>query len=566
MNKPDIIPESRPSKSILIIPLSLIKDHGLTLHQAGFLSLLYYDPEFGRLSNRELARLMNPDREPYPGTAAYHIRTLRRKGLLVSHGSGKTRRLQLTLAAKRAIRDVKKDPTENKYIGVPIEDWLGGGSMARRINAALRVTLEENYPDLANPHYMSRALGVTPDAVKYHQNQPIKNFPQPIKNFGAYNIYNLLIPYQEQKIINPVDKSTGSGLRPATVPVSIQFTLSGGPMYPDQYSKNQSHANQSPAKPQPKSKPFTYSHLACPQRRARLKKKPLAVPPTHRTELESLARLPHIAQHHPGTRAMYDSCKVVFYLKTGLGNHMSQAMIDKVWDDLKWRDGADRAKLEEILAKKWTAAERLELFEALNNSLDPSYGYKGARKKISLSEAFYNVDYGFSQLIKVAMLPPKVEEKKQPTPVQVPEDLKEMADAILKATNEPKPTVRFVDMLNDLKRYWEEEVRAKLVEYNVCTFTFKTWWSSMVDFITWDCDDDPKWPFFKPGTSPFARWERECRDRIRYDIQNEAWKRRMNENRQRMEIEEWRRYMEDEGVYFASYEGAKAAWEASYGK
>src|SRR5574343_1204302 len=38
MNQPDIIPAPNPTKTVVIIPQSLIKDHKLTAHQAGFLS------------------------------------------------------------------------------------------------------------------------------------------------------------------------------------------------------------------------------------------------------------------------------------------------------------------------------------------------------------------------------------------------------------------------------------------------------------------------------------------------------------------------------------------------
>src|SRR5574343_530525 len=178
-------------------------------------------------TNKELASLYNPSKDTSTQVPQIFIRKLVDKNYLTVHGKGKARKVMPTLKALKFVTG------KQLYLIVHQDIMMAPVSGSRKMFHAAQRKLDR-----------AGATGLA--------------------------------------------KTIGRGLRPATVAVSGQIFLSGEPMYPDQYNQP---ANQSPAKPKPKSKQFSYSNLALPQRRARHKKKPPDIPSSHRAEIQSIAHL-----------------------------------------------------------------------------------------------------------------------------------------------------------------------------------------------------------------------------------------------------------------------------------
>jgi hypothetical protein len=302
-------------------------------------------------------------------------------------------------------------------------------------------------------------------------------------------------------------------------------------------------------KPTPKPKPINFAAL---QRASALPKKEIKVGASYLEELQSIT-LPHIIQHRPGTSSCASSCRVIRGLKIGLHNILDTAAVKCITKDLA-RYGVTEEQVTSLLYKKWSPEERRELYQKLDNHYSEAYGYFGKIKKISLATALFHPKQLFSPLLTAYFRPRALRERQAPTPVRPPTELEGISKAILEACNEKSPTFKFIGMLQDIRTYFNENVIEKQKVIKLDVYTWFTWYTEMVQFISGEFNNSPKWPFFKPGSVPFGEWEKYYKNKIRQEVESTLWNREMRQHNSR-KVQDYQQYLQGEGIII-SYEKA----------
>lgn len=552
MNLPADLLTTRPSAVVKPfqlpyrqIPLSLFKlVPEITTMQVAILSLFGWGGNRNK-TNAELFSMLYPTKKVCTKTIQRPINTLIKKNLLITKGKGKARTVDIPPEVKKCFTDVRENGAP--YIKIANDLLTTPVSISRKIVLALSDYLKDNFPHLNTTKYIAKSLNLHEDTIYYHLSQP-RHFSSQPRHFSShiYNRYNRFILNQNKSIMNSsVSKETDKELLRSSS---------------DANSYSSPIEDSSMNTPTPKPKPVDFSSL---QHRSASPKKAIKVASSYLAELQSI-NLPHITRHRPDTESCAKSCRVIHGLKRGLHTILDDGAITSITKDLA-RYGVTSDQVTDIINKKWSPEERQELYQKLNNHYSDSHGYFGKIKKIDLATALFHPYQLFSPLLTAHFRPRALREKpiKTLTPVKPPAELENISKAILEVCNEKVPTFKFIGMLQDIRKHFDEEVDARQRTLGLNIYTWYTWHTEMVKFIAGECNDSPKWPFFKPGTVPFAEWEKHYRKKIRQEAESSLWRNKMKQSENSHRIQEYKQYLEGEGV-FVSYEKAAEMYNQSY--
>jgi hypothetical protein len=509
------------------IPFKIFSLPDITPAQALFLSLFGYGGN-RKKTNTQLCLMFDPSRKPYEETARVFISKLKAKGWLIIKGQGKARTI-----------DIHPDLKQYFHRGSPYIR-IDGDILHTPVSHTKKIVwaFKRKLPDASN-QYIARILGLNPWEIWYHTQSlnPLGPQMQPPGSSTLYidSISNIrFILENKSNIYESTSKEVDKELRRRSSSAA------------DSYFSPTEDSNM----PTPSPKPFDYSTL---QSRSATPKKPIKINPDLLAELQSIT-LTHITKHQEGKKACAASCRVIGGLKRGLYTILDDGAVKCITKDLA-RYGVTPEQVTELLHKKWSPEERQMLYQNLNNHYSEAYGYFGKIKKIDLATALFHPVQLFSPLLTAYFRPRVLREKQAPTSVKPPVELENASKAILDACNEKSPTFRFIEMLHDIRKHFDEEVIVRQKSIGINTYSWFTWYTEMVRFIAGEFNGMPKWPFFKPGSVPFTEWEKYYKSKIRREVENNLWCREMKKSENSSKIQEYQRYLEGEGI-FVSYEKA----------
>jgi hypothetical protein len=532
-----------------MVPESLRQQPDITNSQCLLLSILFIEKNQG-LTNKQLAQRYDPSKNTSPQVPKIFIRKLVKSGYVTIAGKGKARRAIPTLKARQYTVG------KQKYLIIHADIMMAPISGTRKMLHALKRALEKGrqekvqqgkYVPMAGPQFLAKSLGLKRSTIYYHEEKIRRATVTPISQldmfldstryvFRPYNIVdnkyitnNILIIYKKH-----------------TNKLVCRDFVDEVPLIANSYFSPTEDYNM----PIPSPKPFDYSTL---QSRSITPKKPIKVNPDLLAELQSIT-LAHITKHQEGKMACAASCRVIGGLKRGLYTILDDGAVKCITKDLA-RYGVTPEQVTELLHKKWSPEERQMLYQNLNNHYSEAYGYFGKIKKIDLATALFHPRQTYSPLLTAYFRPRVLQEKKKPTPVKPPVELETLSNTILKACDEKAPTFKFIGMLHDIREYFNENVLERQNVIKLDVYTWFTWYTEMVQFISGEFNNSPKWPFFKPGSVPFGEWEKYYKKKIRQEVEATLWSREMHKSENTSKIQEYQRYLEGEGI-FVSYEKA----------